>query len=213
MPMLSRMPRDFRRGNFAADGVRRSGSTSWTVSSMRVPVRARTCSMNCPASTLGKKSWPSIASPAATKPTQNAEEKQRERTRVLEDTSPAARDNLRGNGRSRFQSARWNRTNGRTNAGASWLSSLVFAVAVQFDVAVKPHHQRRHERPRNDIAGEHREHHRLPPAARTDNAPRRSERTSARTRCRCTAWRRRPARRFPARRRGWRLRAALPEAM
>ena len=36
---------------------------------------------------------------------------------------------------------------------------VMFTVAVQFHIAVKPHHQGRHERSRNDVAGEHREHH------------------------------------------------------
>ena len=36
------------------------------VSSMRVPVRARTCNLNWPASTAGKKSWPSNGTSSAT---------------------------------------------------------------------------------------------------------------------------------------------------
>ena len=36
---------------------------------------------------------------------------------------------------------------------------FVNVFAVQFDIAVKPHHQRRHERAGNDVAGKNRKHH------------------------------------------------------
>ena len=48
-------------GMTCADRRPRPASQSAAVSSMRVPVRARRCSLIWPASTLGKKSWPSRA--------------------------------------------------------------------------------------------------------------------------------------------------------
>ena len=56
-PMLSRIMARSLSGTTS-----RMASSTWpkirSVSSMRVPAGARTCSRNWPASTLGKKSWP-----------------------------------------------------------------------------------------------------------------------------------------------------------
>ena len=100
--------------------------------------------------------------------------------------------------------------NGRSQ---SRRAAVVAVFAVQLDVAVKPHHQRRHERPRNARSWRASRTPPPRPAARTDTAPRRSEKTSAQTRCRCTAWRQTPAAQFPARRREWRRPSCLPCAM
>src|SRR4029453_18774965 len=58
-PMLSRIMARSLSGT-----ISRMASSTWpkmrSVCSMRVPAGARTCSLICPASTLGKKSWPII---------------------------------------------------------------------------------------------------------------------------------------------------------
>ena len=204
MPMLSSMPRNSSAG-ISWRTAASTSSTSLAVSSMRVPLRARRCSRNCPASTDGKKSCPSCGT-SSIEPTQNARKitakgdamvqhrPQQDAVALAEAVEAALEAGLH-----RRQRPQPGRRRGR----------LVVA-GVVLHVAVEPHHQRRHQRPRQHVAGQHREHHRL--GQRHEQVVRhaRSGRTSARTRCRCRAWRRRPASRSPARRPGSRRPALCP---
>ena len=69
---------------------------------------------------------------------------------------------------------------------------------------------RRHQRARQQVGREHREHDRFGHRHEQITRRRRSGRTSARTRCRCTASRRTPASQSAARRRESPLRSACP---
>ena len=66
------------------------------VSSMRVPARARRCSLNCPASTLGKKSRPSQGTSSTNEPTHTDGKAPQERARGDAGSAPASRDSGRG---------------------------------------------------------------------------------------------------------------------
>ena len=59
MPMLSNMPWKSSAG-ISRRMAASTSSTSLAVSSMRVPLRARRCSRNCPASTDGKEILPKL---------------------------------------------------------------------------------------------------------------------------------------------------------
>ena len=93
---------EFVRRNFPDDGLGDAGRRAGSVSSMRVPVAARRCSRNWPASTFGKKSWPSAR---ANRPRSQRRRPERSGQTAgdARSSSPAARDSRRENGRSRLQ--------------------------------------------------------------------------------------------------------------
>ena len=161
------------------------------VSSMRVPVGARRCSLNWPLSTEGKKSCPSQGTRA---PPERRTKTRSTPPETLADGAgsvPAGAGNARASARSLLRTAfagapedccstpgcAWPLAHDRAADTSPW-SAPAFATADRTPASRTP-------RPR--------------PAAQTDTAQRRSERTSARTRCRCTASKQTPERRSAAR--------------
>ena len=203
--MLSSMPRNSSAG-ISRRMAASTSSTSLAVSSMRVPLRARRCSRNWPASTDGKEVLPKLRHEQHRADAEREEDQRKGRAMVqhgpeqdavaLAETVEAPLEagldarrtagshgrDVRGGRRGRSSAARC----GRTTSPASGPAS---ATARSWPAWRTPP-------PR--------------PAAQTGNAPRRSGRTSARTRCRCRASRRRPASRSPARRPESHRRAACP---
>ena len=175
------------------------------VSSMRVPVRARTCSRNCPASTLGKKSWPSSGT-SNHEPTQNARNNVAKTPRCS-NTAPSSRGSRREIVRSRVQTLLDSDERPHPDA-VLWLSSSCSSCVL--DIAIKPHDQRRNQRSRDDIAGQHREHHRF--RQRHEQVMRHAGQEKHRHEhdADAQAWRQTPAGRFPARRPGWPVPAVCP---
>ena len=173
-------------------------SASRAVSSMRVPVLARRCRMNCPLSVFGKKSWPSQGTSAKTRQAADQEDRDEHAAAAHQQIQHAA-IGMRAAARSRA----------RSRAGT-----------VPADCASGPcvmrlgpqqiHRHRRHQRARQHVGREHREHHgfgqRHEQIARDAGAAR----TSARTRCRCRASRPAPAPRSAPRRRRIALAQRLP---
>ena len=169
--------RDQPRGS-----CRRSGRSRRAVSSMRVPVRARTWSLIWPLSTAGKKSRPSHGKSTTTEPTQTARKIERE-------TEPRRRQApLERGGDTRRASAR---SAPRTALHAGRRAAPGLAVRQLLGVVLVPPQEeprhRRHERAREEVRRRASRRRRPPRAARRDSARRRSGRTSARTRCRSTS--------------------------
>ena len=180
-PRLSRMVSSWSFGTSSRMAASTS-SASRAVSSMRVPVGARMCRRIWPASTLGKKSRPSTGY-------SRQDSRQKPRKSAMNapalapagPTAPACRRAARA------------RTGGRScgrraAAGSGWCRRLPWR-------GRRPSAASPASAPACARAGRTRASRTPPPrpAARTGSAPRRTGRTSARTRCRCTASRRRPA--------------------
>ena len=168
-----------------------TSSASRAVSSMRVPVGARMCRRIWPASTLGKKSRPS---------TKNRPH----------DSTQNPRNAARTGARRTSSAAQDQRCSARAHPLEAGVEALIQTHAADSAwrppsaCARGPSAASRASAPASATGCRTRASRtpRLRRAARTGSARRRTGRTSARTRCRCTAWTRTPAPRFRRRRRG-----------
>jgi hypothetical protein len=89
---------------------------SRSVSSMRVPVRARMCSKNCPVSTLGKKFLPSV-SVSSHEPTQKPRKIMRERLAMFKTACQQSAIAVAKTVEALFKAVLEFRTNGRIQRG------------------------------------------------------------------------------------------------
>ena len=121
------------------------------VSSMRVPVLARKCRLNWPASVVGKKSWPSqgISRKAAAQSARNTGTKTRRRRMQV---SRASGDSAM---RSRFKAALERALESRGDIPGLRLRGMM-PVHLQ-----QVHRERRDQGSRENVGREHREHHRF----------------------------------------------------
>ena len=144
--MLSMMPASSRGGM-----ISRSASSTWSariaVSSMRVPLGARRCSLNWPPSTAGKKSSPTQRA-RNSDATQRAEEQRGEERRGCRRTARAARDSRRAAARSRGRSRAATSTSGLRDGAPAPCASCALQQVLR---------HRRHQRARQDVGREHRE--------------------------------------------------------
>ena len=170
--------------------------------SMRVPTGGRTCSVIWPASTDGKKFDPRNGTSTNDAST-TAEEADHERPAMGERHGEQVAIAARGSAR----------TAPRSRAGSGQRSALPPPARPRSSLRMRLeqiHRHRRHQRARQDEGRDHREHHRFRHRHEQEAGDALAARTSARTRCRCTAARRRPAARSAARRRGSRCVTSLP---
>ena len=128
-------------------------SQRFAVSSIRVPARARRCSLNCPASTLGKKSRPSQGTSSTNEPTQTTTKPHRNAAAVMQ----AAVQHLVIAVAESFESQlkRHLHPHQRIAAGRIQVSGFLFVAAEQ----ILGHG--RDQRPGQQVGGEHGEHHRF----------------------------------------------------
>ena len=124
---------------------------------MRVPVRARRCSLICPASTEGKKSWPSHGASTATDTMQTPRNASVKALRWRRAPSSIRRYAMR-NRSNRSSNPRWNREKNP-------VALVVHGVGLQQELR-----HRRHDRARQEVGRQHREHDRL--GQRDEQVPR-----------------------------------------
>ena len=177
------------------------------VSSMRVPVRARRCSLNWPLSTAGKKSWPSQGNSSQRQQRRTpGSQRQRQLPVIRRHASQQPRDSARESRSNASSNRNCMRTRGLRLCRRHVLGVVLVSASADTWPWSAPGFARAGRRPAWRRP-------RLRPAARTGTAPRRSGRTWARTRCRWRASKRTPERRSAARRREWRARLPCPCAM